>query len=91
MPFHLRSRGAKDQTPLLRRTKQLYIPVTRYIGSECQENHNGLNKEAGQTEDKADPKCGLAKPTCPHRGPANEHQGAQEAELERQEKQETDL
>ncbi len=88
-PSHLRSCCAKYHGPLLRGTKQLQSPGTRYISSEGQQNNNGLNKEAGQTEDEADPECCLSEPAGPRRGLANEHQGTQETQLEWQEKQKT--
>lgn len=65
--------------------------MSGHAGAERHENHNGLDEEAGQTKDKADSKRGLPKPARPGGRPADEHQGAQEAQLERQEEQETQL
>ncbi|TNN46985.1 Extracellular calcium-sensing receptor [Liparis tanakae] len=86
---HLRSCSTEDHNPLLRKTKALQGPRTRSISMKGQENNYTLHEEAGKTEDKANPECCLAEPTCPHRWLANEHQGTQEAQLQRQEKQET--
>ena len=49
---------------------------------ECCQDHDGLDQQAGETEDKADPKRSLLEPTRPHRRLTNKHQRAQEAELE---------
>lgn len=69
-------------------TKQFQTPGARYISPKSQKNHNSLNQETGQADDKANPKRRLAQHARPHRGLANEHQGTEEAKLQRQKKQE---
>lgn len=55
---------------------------------ENSKNYEGFYQETGNTKYKADPKSCLLEPAGPGRRAPDEHQRAQETQLERQQKQE---
>lgn len=75
--FYLRSCCAEYHSPLLGWTKQLRTLGAWYISSKSQKHHNSFYQQTGQTDNKANPKCRLAKHTCPSWGLANKHQGTE--------------
>lgn len=81
-----------NTSSLLRWTEPLHQGFsTRPSWAKRCQHHNGFNLQAGDAEYETDPKSRLLESTGPRCGTTDEHQGAQETQLQGQEEQEAQL